>query len=315
MSFKRVAMTSDDYIKQLGEIPKTSLSEKREILAKLLAQPDGLQKLGESFVGPTILRLKYEGLVRNFLKEYALGKGEEPLFDVFDYVRGAAYIMNANEGGAQVKRFEGKRVRADLFRIASYPVVPKEDLYDLKIDTLQNALDLSKQEIQMLEDTRFLQLLDAAVTDWQNSSKHTDTPNHTIVVSGSKWIPEAFHTACGIVASHLLEATRILMNAQDYYDILDWGIDQVGFQRKDEVVGGKLPTKYGPLTIYKSVMVPKNVAYVLPEPEYVGIMPIRYSLDVEEANNVPEFHVGYVMDEYIGMVIQNPRGIVKLVKG
>jgi phosphatidylglycerophosphatase A len=39
-----------------------------------------------------------------------------------------------------------------------------------------------------------------------------------------------------------------------------------------------------------------------------------YSLDVEENNNVEQFHKGWVMDELVGLAILNPRGIVILRK-
>ena len=39
-----------------------------------------------------------------------------------------------------------------------------------------------------------------------------------------------------------------------------------------------------------------------------------YSLDVEENNQVEQFHKGWVMDELVGMVVLNPRGIIILRK-
>jgi hypothetical protein len=44
-------------------------------------------------------------------------------------------------------------------------------------------------------------------------------------------------------------------------------------------------------------------------------MPVMYSLDVEENHNVETFWKGWVMDELIGMLILNARGLSRIVKG
>jgi hypothetical protein len=43
-------------------------------------------------------------------------------------------------------------------------------------------------------------------------------------------------------------------------------------------------------------------------------MPIMYSLDVEENHQVEQFYKGWVMDELIGMLILNARGLARIVK-
>ena len=64
--------------------------------------------------------------------------------------------------------------------------------------------------------------------------------------------------------------------------------------------------------IGKSIIVPKDTIYLTPEPEFLGVLPVMYSLDVEENNNVPAFHRGWVLDEYLDFLVLNPRGIVKI---
>ena len=55
--------------------------------------------------------------------------------------------------------------------------------------------------------------------------------------------------------------------------------------------------------------------YLTPDPEFLGVFPVMYSLDVEEDNNpVSKFHKGWVMDELVGLAVLNPRGIVILRK-
>jgi len=50
------------------------------------------------------------------------------------------------------------------------------------------------------------------------------------------------------------------------------------------------------------------------DPEFVGVFPVMYSLDVEENHLVEQFYKGWVMDELVGMLILNARGLARIVK-
>jgi hypothetical protein len=54
--------------------------------------------------------------------------------------------------------------------------------------------------------------------------------------------------------------------------------------------------------------------FLTAEPEFVGVMPVMYSLDVEENHQVEQFYKGWVMDELIGQVILNGRGLSRILK-
>ncbi len=49
--------------------------------------------------------------------------------------------------------------------------------------------------------------------------------------------------------------------------------------------------------------------FLTPDPEFLGVFPLLYSLQVDENHNVPAFWKGWVFDEMINMLILNPRGI------
>ena len=51
-------------------------------------------------------------------------------------------------------------------RIASFPVVRKEDLYELRVSVVEHAQEESRQAIQKQEDARLILLLDAAIEGW-----------------------------------------------------------------------------------------------------------------------------------------------------
>jgi len=305
---------STDYIDEMEKMTKLSSAQKRQLLAATLALPNGFQKLGEAFVGPILLKLKYQGLVRDILVETPLAKGEPPEYDVMDDL-GCAYTLNVNEGEVQVTMFEGKRVYLPLFRIAAFPKIRKEDLYALKMDAVEYAQNEAKIAIQKQEDGYLWTLMESAIVDYANNPNHVVTPGneHTIGHTGDLQ-PEDLYAAAGVVASHELEPTRIIFNPQDYYTILSWTTEQVGWDLKNKMVAGQEVTTFGPFLVKKSIVVQGGKQYVMPDPEYIGYFPVRYSLDVEEDPMVEKFHRGWVLDEYVGMAIINPRGLVRIVK-
>jgi len=305
---------STDYIPELEKMSKLASNQKRQLLAATLALPNGIQKLGEAFVGPILLKLKYQGLLRDVLVETPLAKGEPPEYDVMDDL-GSAYMLNVNEGEVMVTMFEGKRVYLPLFRIAAFPKVRKEDLYALKMDAVEYAQNESKIAIQKQEDSYLWTLLETAIDDYASNPNHTVTPNQQHTIQGNTpFAPEDLYGAAGVTASHELEPTRLIMNVQDYYTLLTFTTEQVGWDLKNKMVAGQEVTTFGPYLIKKSITVTKGTLYVLPDPEYLGYFPVRYSLDVEEDPMVEKFHKGWVMDEYVGMSIINPRGLVRIIE-
>src|SRR5262249_50439970 len=111
-----------------------------------------------------------------------------------------------------------------------------------------------------------------------------------------------------------IESARLLMNVADYRDFYMFRQNQTGWAMKDRVVAGQKITTFGEFQIQRSVMVPRGTVYLLPEPQFLGVMPVLYSLDVEENNRVESFYRGWVMDEFISMAILNPRGIASIIK-
>ena len=111
-----------------------------------------------------------------------------------------------------------------------------------------------------------------------------------------------------------MEAKRILIHPADARDLYSWDINVTGMSFKDEVVGGQKITKYGEFNLQRSVIIPQGEVFLTAEPEFVGVMPVMYSLDVEENHQVEQFYKGWVMDELIGQVILNGRGLSRILK-
>ena len=330
MSFNsnRTAISSEDYVQKLANAPKLSRAEKQAHLDKLMQAPNSWQRLGQGLIGPIQIRLRYEGLVRNVLQEDPLDRGPIMPYDVLDEL-GMAYVLHSTDSEVKVQMFEGRQVPVTLFRIASFPKVRKEDLHYLRVNIVEYAQDESRQAIQKQEDFRLVTLLEKAITDWGAagisptggaatglSAGPSGAANEKTVVIGAN-SPLEFQdlqAAAAMVEIEQNEADTVLAHPQDVRDVYTWDLNQMGWGMKDDVMAGKKVMQVGEFTLRKSVMIPQGELFLTAEPKNVGVMPVMYSLDVEENHRVEQFHKGWVMDELIGMAILNARGLARIVK-
>jgi len=272
------------------------------------------QKIGQGMVGPIQIRLKYEGIMRNVLVEDNLEKGFIQPYDVLDDL-GQAYILNANDAQVFSTPFEGKRVQPQVFRIAAFPFIRKIDTFLIKSNIVEHAQEETRIAILKQEDGRLLTLLSDAIDDYAANPAHTITPDHIVEIGAGQPLDVVdFYDAVSRVEPHELEARRILINPVDARDLYTWDVNVTGWAFKDRVVDGATINEFGEFTLQKSIMVPPGTIYLVPEPNFLGMLPILYSLDVEENNNIEQFHRGWVMDEVLGMVVLNPRGLVAIKK-
>ena len=313
--FGRLARHSDEYVADIQNVMtrlggrKLSAREKQSKLANILGdRQNGMVRLGQSMIGPIQLQLRYQGILRNVLLEDTLTPGVPIEYDVLDDL-GQAYLLHGDEG---------KRVPVSLFRIAAFPKIKKEDLYYLRSNVVEYAQDMTKQAIMRQEDSRLITLLEVAAAQYRlvdsSSVPGTGSLPNEIQVAGNYLSPDDLYTAVTFTDQRLLDSSRLLCNPAEYRDFYRWDINTTGWAFKDSVVAGERIVQFGEFQIGKSVIIPPGTTYLTPEPSFLGVFPVMYSLDVEENNNVEQFHKGWVMDELVGLAILNPRGIVILRK-
>lgn len=321
MGHKRVAIKSDDFVAAFqkkaaadGSLPQMTHEAKYKRLATILSdEVNGFKRLGQGMIGPIHLKLRYQGLVRNVLREDPIPPGVTAEYEVLDDL-GQAYIMSGTEGEVRVTPFEGKRVMVDFFRIASRPAVRKEDLLDMRVDMVEHLQDETKQAIMKQEDSRLMTLLLSAVTNYATRADNPTPGAQNVVVASGRLTPESLYAAVTMTDLREIESTRLLVNPADYRDFYQFSRDEGGNALKDRVVAGEKITTFGEFQIHKSIMVPRGKVFLLPDPQYLGVFPVKYSLDVEENNRVESFWRGWVFDEMVNMTILNPRGIATITK-
>jgi hypothetical protein len=316
----RQAKKSDDYVSELlarrggnGESKLTHEAKVRKMALILQDEVNGIKRLGVGMVGPIQLKLRYQGILRNVLIEDPVTPGTPVEYDVWDDL-GQAYIMSGTEGEVRVTPFEGKRVPIRFWRIASRPAIRKEDLFYLRINAVEQAQDETKQAIMKQEDSRLMVLLQAALTDYSTRPDHVITPNHNVTEASGYFTPQSLYTAVAQIDLHELESGRVLVNPYDARDFYRWDINTTGWAFKDRVVAGEKITTFGEFQLQRSIIVPQGKMFLLPNPDFLGVFPVLYSLDVEENHLVEAFWKGWVFDEMVSMGILNPRGIATVTK-
>ncbi len=311
---------SDSYVSEIlarreasGNQPITHEAKLQRLEMVLQDEANSIKRLGVGMIGPIQLKLRYQGITRNVLVEDPVTPGTPVQYDVWDDL-GQAYLMSGTEGEVRITPFEGKRVDVKFWRIAARPAIRKEDLFYLRINAVEQAQDETKQAILKQEDSRLLVLLQAAITDYATRPDHTVTPNHVITEASGYLTPGSLYSAVSMTDMHELQSSRILINPMDFRDMYRWDINQTGWAFKDRVVAGETITSYGEFQIQRSIIVPQNNIYLTPDPNFLGVFPVLYSLDVEENHRVESFWKGWVFDEMVSFAILNPRGLAQIIK-
>jgi len=331
----RTAVSSASYEEKLKNLPKLPKEAKQKRLEALLSNANtAMQKIGQGMIGPIQIRLRYEGIVRNVLVEDTLERGPLMPYDILDDL-GRAYVLNSTDNEVKITPFEGKQVFPQLFRVATFPRIRKEDLYYLRVNAVEYAQDESRQAIQKQEDARLILLLEAAIVNLGTARDAgtvgtaptggtlsgnaagvgTNGNEQSVLIgAGNSLEPSDFYNAVAQVEVNQLEARRVLAHPVDIRDLYTWDLNVTGFEFKDKVFGGDKITQFGEFQIQRSIIVPQGEVFLLAEPDFIGVFPVMYSLDVEENHQVEQFWKGWVLDELIGMLILNARGLSRILK-
>lgn len=311
------AKSSMDYIESMkGRKAKTKTQRTaafNQIKMNSGDQVAAMNKIGQGFIGPVMMRLKYDGIVRNVLTEDVIAPGAVPVYDVADEM-GKAYFLEGYQAEAVISQYEGKRVMYQFRNLAEFATVQEQDFLELTIDMADYAIGEARQRIQEKEDGYLFALLDVAVDgitaetpDWAGQT------SHTVAVTGD-FQPESFYTAAGIAAANRLSSKNVIMNPIDAFDLYKWDLTVTGVNFKDKTFDGVEITTFAGFQIFTSILCPQGTAYVIPDPDYIGRFPVRKSLEIVENPKAETFTLGWVLSERINELILNPGGIVKVVK-
>lgn len=282
---------------------------RRRVIAAAAQDPsgEGFHVLGQELLLPIKDMVDYEGWCRKIYRVRPLAQGE--LFRIAKDVRATAWVIG-QDGQALESQQYGRYIQPSEFKIASFPTVDIEDLYQMNYDVLDRAQDTARQEIELEEDKRGLALIDAAAR-----SVNTVTTFGTLGVSALE--------ACRVqVEKNRLVVTKFMVNRQDVSDVftsMSSAIDPVS--QRELLLAGYWGNFFGAQIITAAgtgveEVVPNGQFYACTDPEYMGEMAIRVELFSEPYNKYgfKELKKGWAFAEIVGFGIPNARACAVAVR-
>lgn len=309
---------STDYIAMINKKTASTPAQKRQAFEQIKRASGSdvataMNKIGQGFIGPVMMRLKYEGITRNVLTEDPIAPGQVPVYDVLDEM-GKAYFIENYQAEAKISQYEGKRLFYGFRHLTEFATCQEQDLLELTVDTMEYAINEAKQRIQETEDTYLFAMVDAAIDAIdQDNPDFAGLTSHVVSVTGD-YKPANFYDAAAIAAQNRLDAVNIIMNPADYFDMLKWDLTATSVNFKDKTFDGTPVTSFAGFNVFKSVMCTAGTSYMMANADYVGRFPVRKSLEIRNNDKLERFAIGVVLDEYINTIILNSGSLVRIKK-
>lgn len=280
--------------------PKMAAEERRKVLAAAMQDPEGFAILGQELLLPIKDIVDYEGWARKVYRVRPLAQGE--LFRIAKDVRSTAWVIG-QDGQAIESRLHGKFVQPSEFKIAAFPTVDIEDIYQMNYDVLDRAQDTARQEIELEEDKRGRALLDTAA--------RTVNAVTTFATLGIGALEDVRFQ----VERHRLVVEKFLINRQELSDIIKTMSTQVDpVTERELILAGYVGSILNAQIITTAgtgveEVVPAGTFYAATGPEYMGEMGIRVELFSEPFNMFSHRRLvkGWAFGEILGFAIPNPR--------
>lgn len=273
--------------------------EKEYLISKALETEEGRVALAQAMANPIRTSLDYQGVGRKLLVVDPLPQGSLPVYD--KDVDAKAYVIS-KRGQVPDQIIEGDRIQVPTFEVVSYPQVRFSQVKERRFNVIDRAQQRAKSDIMAVEDSEIFSLIDQAASTGVNA----------VTVSATGLTRESLTMAFKEVEKHDLVVTKIVMNAQAFADIRSWGQQEFDPVTQHEVLQTGLFGHLWTADILISKKVPLNTVFVLADPEFVGVMPIRQDIQVIPADKPEELRLGWVIYEEIGLGIVNSMAVAKI---
>lgn len=281
---------------------KLGSDERRQVLAAAMKDPEGFAILGQELLLPIKDIVDYEGWSRKVYRVRPLAQGE--LFRIAKDVRSTAWVIG-QDGQAIESRLHGKYVQPSEFKIAAFPTVDIEDIYQVNYDILDRAQDTARQEIELEEDKRGQALLDTAAR-----TVNAVTTYATLGIA-------ALEDVKFQVERHRLVVEKFLINRQELSDIVKTMSTQVDpVTERELILAGYVGSLLNAQIITTAgtgveEVVPAGTFYAATGPEYLGELGVRVELFSEPFNMFSHRRTvkGWAFCEILGFAIPNPKAV------
>lgn len=279
-------------------LTKTNDHEREALIAQALETDEGRLALAQAMVEPIRRALEYQAVGRKLLMVDELPQGALARYE--RDVRSVAHVIS-RRGAVPMEIQEGEEVLVPTFEIATNPQVRLSEIKARRFYIVDRAQIKAKEAIQKEEDTNIFTALLAAVN-----------VAHTVTATGGALTLTALNQAFATIEAHDLTVAKIVMHAQRYADVRNFGKTVFDEATQREVLTSGLFGHLWTADIHVSSRMPTTTVMLLAPADYVGAFPIRQDITVLPADDPRHLRLGWVIYEEIGIVVINDYAVARV---
>ncbi|HEC63797.1 MAG TPA: hypothetical protein ENI23_00720 [bacterium] len=273
---------------------KLTAAQKHQLMTKLLATQAGRQRIAASIQEPLRKLRDYQSIGRKAFFVDELPDGALPIYD--NDPDTPAFVVG-EEGDSIQEVIKTTRLLIPLFELASYPKIPFTQVKERRFDIIRRVKTKAKDELFRAED----QLIFAAIeTASQNNTLNTPT-----AVSSAAFGMDTIADNFAFIEQNGLRVDKIMLDPLIFPVVRKAGRDFLDFETQRELLRtGFMGTLWG-ASVFQSSEVTAGRMYLITDPEYFGVIPVRIDITVIPADDPGARVFGWSIFENLGIGIYN----------
>lgn len=281
---------------------RVTAAQKHQLMTKMLASQAGRQKIAATIQEPLRKLRDYQAIGRKAFYVDELPDGTLPIYDMDPDI--PAYVVG-EEGDSIATVVKSKRLMVPLFETASNPKVSFTQIKERRFDIVRRIKQKARDELFRKEDQVIFKTMKTAADG--------NVGNANLEVTVAQFNMDVMAEGYARVERHGLRVDKVFMNPQRYTVIRKAGRDYVDFETQRELLRtGYMGNLWG-ASIFMSPEVPLDSVFVVTEPEYFGVMPVRIDLTVIPADDPANRQFGWSIFQNTGIAIHNAeRGLQQI---
>lgn len=278
----------------------TAAKQKYEyLIARALKTEDGRHALATLLIQPIRKALDYLGIARKILQVDYIPDG---VFPVYEKDVNVVAVKIPNHGELPTPQIEGDQVAVETFLLGINPEISRQVLRRRRFNVINRIQARARATIQELEDATLFALLEASATAY------------TAPTFAGGLTKDPLATAYMDMRDIDVIPTKMISKPSFVKSFLTWDHTDFDPVTMHQVLKTGLFGKLWGMDIYLSKKANASKGYIVSEPEFLGVMPIRQDLDVLDSPNNHELKLGWSIYEEIGFAVLNTYGVNTVVK-
>jgi hypothetical protein len=280
---------------------KITASQKHALMTKLMGSRVGRKKIAAMVQEPLKKLRDYRAVGRKAFVIDELPDGALPIYDMDPETPG--YVVG-EEGDSVQTIVKSKRLNIPTFEMSSYPKVPFVHVKERRFDIVKRIKQKARDELFREEDRKIFAAMEVAGTN--------NTTNVLIEVVKTSFTMDDMADAFAPIERHGLRVDKVFLNAINYPVFRKAGRDYVDFETQRALLQtGFLGNLWG-AQIFMSSEVPEDTLFLVTEPEYFGVIPVRLDLTVVPADDPGARAFGWSIFQAIGIGIHSELGLQQI---